>query len=255
MAVRAPFPAGHVAGARRCRGSGGGGSGSRSFSGSRSLSCSAPRPSPGAPDTAPGQQRGETTARPRRSRGRIPPAGGSSPAGPALWGSDRHPLRRVWGVTGSSCGGGSISCPRGSGRRGLVLPGVLGGVGFILPEQGFPCRGRCGGNAPRPARPGGIPCRDGGGGMRASSCLAGGNPLHPEGGGEWEGYEGVPSCPAVLWRCQGMQKAGQPPRDISEKECSRWSAVGETPPAYGAGKTLAQGAFGRRDRGVGSHPA
>lgn len=80
------------------------------------------------------------------------------------------------------------SLARGApGGGGLALPGVLGGVGFILPEQGLPCPGQCGGNAPRPARPGGIPCRDGGGGMRASSCLAEGNPPHPEGGGEWEG--------------------------------------------------------------------
>lgn len=156
--MRAPFPAGHVAGARRCRGSGGGGSGSRSFSGSRSLSCSAPRPSPGAPDTAPGQQRGETTARPRRSRGRIPPAGGSSPAGPALWGSDRHPLRRVWGVTGSSCGGGSISCPRGSGRRGSRPARGAGGSWFYPARTGIPLPGAMWGE-------------------RASSCPAGRNPV------------------------------------------------------------------------------
>lgn len=89
-----PFPAGHVAGARRCRGSGGGGSGSRS----RSRSCSAAAPSPGAPGTAPGQQRGETRPAP------AAPGAASRPQGAH---PQRGPRSRAAGASPQACLGGN----------------------------------------------------------------------------------------------------------------------------------------------------
>lgn len=138
------------------------------------------------------------------------------------------------------------------GGRGLVLPGLLGGVCLILPEQGFPCLGRCGGNAPRPARAGGMPWE-----CRAGMVVLGWAPRPAELGAipcTWRdgvngrvplwAEKGLPSCPAVLRRCRGGQKAPVGyvrPGMLSLERC------GGTPPAHDAGKSLIQSAFGERD--------